>query len=163
VAARLTTAQAAADLYGGGSSEVKTIEDAWTAVGVVISSASIASAAPIRPGLHVTPHPLQAEPPFIPLVTRAFQNYPNPFNPETWLPYQLADDAPVTLKIYNLNGRLVRTLALGVQKAGVYLTRDKAAYWDGRDDAGERVSSGVYFYTLRAGELVATRKMLVVK
>jgi len=86
---------------------------------------SALAAAPIRPGVQVTPQPLKAEPSPIPLVTRAFQNYPNPFNPETWLPYQLADDAPVTLKIYSLNGRLIRTLALGVQKAGVYLTRTK--------------------------------------
>ncbi|MBI1928097.1 M6 family metalloprotease domain-containing protein [Candidatus Poribacteria bacterium] len=131
--------------------------------GISGTGLSALAAAPIRPVVHITPQPLKAEPQPIPLITRTFQNYPNPFNPETWLPYQLADDAPVTLKIYSLNGRLVRTLALGVQKAGVYVTRDKAAYWDGRDDAGERVSSGVYFYTLRAGEFVATRKMLVVK
>ena len=107
----------------------------------------------------------------IPLTTKALQNYPNPFNPDTWIPYQLAVDAPVTITIYNLKGQLIRTIALGDQKAGVYVTKDKAAYWDGRDDAGEKVASGVYFYTLKvehsggdgAGEFVATRKMLIVK
>ncbi len=139
------------------------VQEDGTLGGISGDGLSAVAAAPIRPVVQVTPPQLKTEPQPIPLVTRAFQNYPNPFNPETWLPYQLAVDAPVTLKIYSLNGRLIRTLALGVQKAGVYLTRDKAAYWDGRDDAGERVSSGVYFYTLQAGEFVATRKMLVVK
>jgi len=99
----------------------------------------------------------------IPLTTEALQNYPNPFNPDTWIPYQLAVDTPVTIKIYNVKGQLIRAIALGHQKAGVYVTKEKAAYWDGRDDAGEKVSSGVYFYTLKAGEFVATRKMLIVK
>ena len=99
----------------------------------------------------------------IPLTTKALQNYPNPFNPDTWIPYRLAVDAPVTITIYNLKGQLIRTIALGNQKAGVYVTKGKAAYWDGRDDVGEKVGSGVYFYTLQAGEFVATRKMLIVK
>ena len=99
------------------------------------------------------------------LTTKALQNYPNPFNPDTWIPYLLAVDAPVTIyiNIYNLKGQLIRTIALGHQKAGVYVTKDKAAYWDGRDEAGEKVGSGVYFYTLKAGKFVATRKMLIVK
>ncbi|MBM3237361.1 hypothetical protein FJZ31_13800 [Candidatus Poribacteria bacterium] len=99
----------------------------------------------------------------IPLTTEALQNYPNPFNPDTWIPYQLAVDAAVTIKIYNVKGQLIRTIALGNQKVGVYVTKDKAAYWDGRDDAGEKVGSGVDFYMLRAGEFVSTRKMLIVK
>ena len=100
----------------------------------------------------------------IPLTTKALQNYPNPFNPDTWIPYQLAVDAPVTITIYNLKGQLIRAIALGDRKVGVYVTKEKAAYWDGRDDAGEKVGSGVYFYTLRmAGEFIATRKMLIVK
>ncbi|MBI1926307.1 M4 family metallopeptidase, partial [Candidatus Poribacteria bacterium] len=163
MAARLTTAQAATDLYGGGSPEVQTIEDAWTAVGVVISSASIVSAAPIRPGLQVTLDPLQAEPQFIPLVTRAFQNYPNPFNPETWLPYQLAKPAHVVIRIYDVQGRLVRTLDLGEQPPGVYLEKSRAAYWDGRNHLGEVVPGGVYFYTLQAGAFQATRKLVILK
>ena len=82
--------------------------------------------------------------------TALLQNFPNPFNPETWLPYRLAADAPVTLGIYNVQGQLMRELNLGVQKAGGYLTRETAAYWDGRDQVGETVSSGIYFYTLHA-------------
>ena len=95
--------------------------------------------------------------------TALLQNFPNPFNPETWLPYRLAVDAPVTLGIYNVRGQLTRELNLGVQKAGGYLTRETAAYWDGRDQVGETVSSGVYFYTLHAGSFQATRRMLILK
>ena len=95
--------------------------------------------------------------------TALLQNFPNPFNPETWLPYRLAADAPVTLRIYNVKGHLMRELNLGVQKAGGYLTRETAAYWDGRDQVGETVSSGIYFYTLHAGPFQSTRRMLVLK
>ena len=95
--------------------------------------------------------------------TALLQNFPNPFNPETWLPYRLADDVPVTFRIYNLRGQLTRELDLAVQKAGRYLTRETAAYWDGKDGVGEMVSSGVYFYTLHAGSFQATRRMLIVK
>ena len=95
--------------------------------------------------------------------TALLQNFPNPFNPETWLPYRLAVDAPVTLRIYNVRGQLMRELNLGVQKAGGYLTRETAAYWDGRDHVGETVSSGIYFYTLHAGPFQATRSMLILK
>ena len=95
--------------------------------------------------------------------TALFQNFPNPFNPDTWLPYQIAKDAPVTISIYNAKGQLIRTLHQGHQKAGVYLTKDRAAYWDGRDNAGEKVASGVYFYTLRAGNFTSTRGMVIQK
>ena len=95
--------------------------------------------------------------------TALLQNFPNPFNPETWLPYRLAADAPVTLGIYNARGQLMRELNLGVQKAGGYLTRETAAYWDGRDHVGEPVSSGIYFYTLHAAPFQATRRMLILK
>ena len=90
-------------------------------------------------------------------------NYPNPFNPETWIPYQLSEAADVTVSIYSVNGALVRTLALGHQSAGTYRSRSRAAYWDGRNDFGERVASGLYFYTLTAGDFTATRKMLIRK
>ncbi len=95
--------------------------------------------------------------------TALLQNFPNPFNPETWLPYHLATDAPVSLSIYNIRGQLMRELDLGSQKAGSYLSRETAAYWDGQDQFGEGVASGVYFYTLRAGSFHATRRMLVLK
>ena len=90
-------------------------------------------------------------------------NYPNPFNPETWIPYQLAAPAEVTLTIYEMNGQLVRRLAVGHQAAGMYQSRSRAAYWDGRNQRGESIASGLYFYTLRAGEFTATRKMLIRK
>ncbi len=95
--------------------------------------------------------------------TSLFGNYPNPFNPETWIPYQLADAADVTLTIYGANGRLVRSIILGHQPAGLYHRKGRAAYWDGRNDFGERVASGLYFYTLTAGEFTATGRMLIVK
>ena len=95
--------------------------------------------------------------------TALLQNFPNPFNPETWLPYRLASDVPVSIQIFNAQGKLLRELNLGEQKAGSYLTRDTAAYWDGRNRSGESVSSGVYFYTLEAGSYEATRRMLILK
>ena len=99
----------------------------------------------------------------IPDFTRLRQNYPNPFNPETWLPYELAEPGLVVITIYDVTGALVRTLVLGHQAAGLYLDSSKAAHWDGRNAAGERVGSGLYFYHLRAGDYQATRKMLILK
>ena len=90
-------------------------------------------------------------------------NYPNPCNPETWIPYQLAKPVDVKVSIYGADGRLVRTLALGHQEAGTYRSRARAAYWDGRNEVGEPVASGIYFYTLQAGDWTATRKMLIRK
>ena len=99
----------------------------------------------------------------VPEETKLLLNYPNPFNPETWIPYQLAKATDVTVSIYSVNGALVRTLALGHQAAGVYQSKSQAAYWDGRNELGERIASGVYFYTLIAGDFSATGKMLVRK
>ena len=99
----------------------------------------------------------------IPSETELLRNYPNPFNPETWIPYRLAQDAFVTLTIYNGSGQVVRTLDIGHQAASIYESRSKAAYWDGRNALGETVASGVYFYTLAAGDFSATRKMVILK
>ena len=99
----------------------------------------------------------------VPQETLLLPNYPNPFNPETWIPYQLAEPGDVTLTIYDIQGRVVRDLDLGHQRAGMYRTRSRAAYWDGRNAHGEPVASGVYFYTLKAGDFTATRKMLIRK
>ena len=99
----------------------------------------------------------------MPKETALLANYPNPFNPETWIPYQLANPAEVTVTIYAANGAVVRTLALGHQRPGSYASRSRAAYWDGRNAQGEPVASGVYFYTLTAGDFAATRKMLILK
>ena len=117
-------------------------------LGIVPASAATAAA----PTTSVTPE-----------QTLLLSNYPNPFNPETWIPYQLMKPAEVTITIYAVDGRLVRTLALGHQPAGNYQNRSRAAYWDGRNALGERVASGVYFYTLTAGNFTATRKMLIRK
>ena len=101
--------------------------------------------------------------PFHPTETALLPNYPNPFNPETWIPYQVAEASDVTISIYATDGRLVRTLALGHRTVGIYESRSRAAYWDGRNVLSEPVASGVYFYTLTAGEFTATRKMLIQK
>ncbi len=108
-----------------------------------------------------------------PKKTSLLPNYPNPFNPETWIPYHLANDSDVLLSIYDINGALVRRLDLGHQDAGFYTTRTKAAYWDGRNETGELVASGVYFYQLQAGhsglsvphrrDYTATRRMVILK
>ena len=90
-------------------------------------------------------------------------NYPNPFNPETWIPYQIAQDAQVTIEIFNIAGELIRSIELGNQTAGWYVTKDRAAFWNGRNNAGEGVASGIYFYKLRAGDYSAVRKMLIAK
>ena len=95
--------------------------------------------------------------------TALLPNYPNPFNPETWIPYHLADGADVEITIYGVQGALVRRLALGYQAAGYYADRDRAAYWDGRNDRGESVASGVYVYQLQAGDYAAARRMVIVK
>ena len=99
----------------------------------------------------------------LPEKTALLANYPNPFNPETWIPYHLAEAADVTVRIYAADGALVRTLALGHQVAGIYESRARAAYWDGRNELGESVASSVYFYTFQAGDFTATRKMLIRK
>ena len=98
-----------------------------------------------------------------PKETELLANYPNPFNPETWIPYRLAEDAFVTLTIYDLNGQIIRTLEVGHRIASAYENRSKTIHWDGRNDVGEQVASGVYFYTLTAGDFSATRKMLILK
>ena len=99
----------------------------------------------------------------LPQAIALLPNFPNPFNPETWLPYQLSAPADVTISIYAADGQLVRTLALGHQPAGTYHSRSRAAYWDGKNALGEPVASGLYFYTLTAGEFTQTRKMLIRK
>ena len=98
-----------------------------------------------------------------PQKTALLLNYPNPFNPETWIPYQLSEPADVTVTIHAINGSLIRTLALGHQSAGIYQSKSRAAYWDGRNQLSEPVASGLYFYTLTAGDFTATRKMLIRK
>ena len=99
----------------------------------------------------------------IPEKTVLLPNYPNPFNPETWIPYDLAQDTDVNINIYNLKGESIRQLSLGFQTIGTYRTQARAAYWDGHNSAGEPVASGVYFYTLQAGQTKATRKMIITK
>ena len=99
----------------------------------------------------------------MPEKTMLLHNYPNPFNPETWIPYQLSEAADVNVTIYAANGRIVRTLVLGHQEVGEYKSRSRAAYWDGKNSSGEPVASGIYFYTLSAGDFTATHKMQILK
>jgi len=99
----------------------------------------------------------------IPEKSALLQNYPNPFNPETWIPYQLRDPASVSIGVYNSAGALIRTLEVGQRDAGIYASRSRAAYWDGRNQVGEEVASGIYFYSITAGEFSATGKMTMKK
>jgi len=98
-----------------------------------------------------------------PIQTRLLQSYPNPFNPEVWIPYELEDTAPVSIEIYNIAGQRIRILDIGVQPRGRYISKERAAYWDGQTQSGERATSGVYFYLLKAGDFTATRKMVILK
>ena len=91
------------------------------------------------------------------------QNFPNPFNPETWIPYQLSKSAEVSIHIHNVAGHLIRTLDLGLKPTGSYMTPSTAAYWDGKNSVGERVASGIYFYTLQTTDFAATRRMVILK
>jgi flagellar hook assembly protein FlgD len=98
------------------------------------------------------------------IKSKLLQNYPNPFNPETWIPFKLSKAAAdVTIKIYNISGQLVRTLDVGQLKSGSYTTRERAAYWDGKNEFGERVASGVYLYSIKADSFSSTRKMVILK
>lgn len=99
----------------------------------------------------------------IPTVPLLAQNYPNPFNPDTWIPYQLTEECKVVIRIYAATGQLVRTLSLGHKPAGFYINKERAAYWDGRNEAGEQIASGIYFYNLQAGDLIAVKKMIMRK
>ena len=129
---------------------------AWIAQAAAKDDGSIA----FRQGIENLQRLLAA---LLPEKTALLPNYPNPFNPETWIPYHLAEPADVTLRIYATDGVLVRMLALGHQAAGIYESRTRAAYWDGKNGVGEPVASGVYFYTLTAGDFMTTRKMLIRK
>ncbi len=97
------------------------------------------------------------------LTSSLWQNYPNPFNPETWIPYALSVDAHVVIRVYDLRGQLTRMLDLGHKPTGIYISKARAAYWDGRNESGEHVASGVYFYSIKAGDLITTRKMIVTR
>ena len=150
------TTDAAAPTVATGSVDPATIE-VWIAQARLADDGSIA----FRQGIANLQNLLASL--IIPQETALLANYPNPFNPETWIPYQLAAPAEVTLAIYDMNGAAVRRLAIGHQAAGMYQSRNRALYWDGRNQRGEFVASGLYFYTLRAGEFTATRKMLIRK
>ena len=139
-----------ANLNGGNIQDVVT--GLGTPTGVVLGKPSVPTVTAAAPTTTVAPE-----------QTLLLSNYPNPFNPETWIPYQLSEPAEVTLHIYAVDGTLIRTLTLGHQPAGMYHGKNRAAYWDGRNEVGESVASGVYFYTLSAGDFISTRKMLIRK
>ena len=99
----------------------------------------------------------------LPTQTQLLANYPNPFNPETWIPFQLAQDSTVTAKIYDVTGKKIRMIELGHLSAGNYVESNRAIYWDGKTDTGEQVSSGTYFYQIEADGYTDTRKMVILK
>ena len=120
-----------------------------------------ASISPLTPGqtMRLDLYVIQT----MPKASMLYQNYPNPFNPETWIPYQLREATDVTISVYSATGQLIRTLDLGHKPAGFYASKSKAAYWDGNNEVGEHVASGVYFYSVKAGSYAATKKMVVVQ
>ena len=97
------------------------------------------------------------------LHTRLLQNYPDPFNPETWIPYELADDSEVTITIYDSSGNQVRQINVGKQSKGQYVDKAKAVHWDGKNNNGESVASGVYFYTMTADNFSQTKRLVILK
>jgi hypothetical protein len=99
----------------------------------------------------------------LPSCPQLYQNYPNPFNPETWIPYSLSKESNVIIKIYNINGQMIRMLDLGHKLPAFYVKQGQAAYWDGQDNRGDNVVSGVYFYVFQAGNFTAIRKMLLIR
>ena len=150
------TTAPAAPAVATGRMDAATIE-AWIALARLKDDGSIA----FRQGIANLQKLLASL--IIPQATALHANYPNPFNPETWIPYQLATPAEVTLTIYDMNGGTVRRFEMGHQAAGLYQSHSRALYWDGRNGGGEPVASGIYFYTLTAGDFTATRKMLIRK
>jgi hypothetical protein len=99
----------------------------------------------------------------VPEVASLPPPFPTPANPEVWIPYRLGSDSEVVIRVYDVAGRLVRTLDLGYRPVGFYDSKAKAAYWDGHNAQGETVASGVYFYTLQAGDFAASRKLLIIR
>ncbi len=99
----------------------------------------------------------------VPSAPALLPNYPNPFNPETWIPFDLAETSRVRISIYNEAGELARELNLGTLPPGAYRTRQKAAYWDGRNALGERAASGIYFARIQTESFTAQRRMLLFK
>ncbi|MBT62295.1 MAG: hypothetical protein CML13_03695 [Puniceicoccaceae bacterium] len=99
----------------------------------------------------------------LPMQTQLLANYPNPFNPETWIPFQLAEDSAVSARIYDATGKQIRMIELGHIPVGNYVESSKAIYWDGKTEDGEKVSSGTYFYQIEAGDYTETKKMVILK
>ena len=106
---------------------------------------------------------LRLKPRLIPNRTRLLPNYPNPSNPETWIPFEINQDSEVSITIYDISGTPVRTIRVGYVEAGSYISQSRAIYWEGKTDTGGRISSGIYFYTLRMDTSICTRKMIVLK
>ncbi|HGJ66889.1 TPA: T9SS type A sorting domain-containing protein [bacterium] len=99
----------------------------------------------------------------LPSSSALLQNYPNPCNPETWIPYQLASQSDVLVTIYDINGKVIRKLDIGSKMPGNYIEESKAVYWDGKNDCGEEVISGIYFYSIKCNNFSAIKKMVVKK
>ena len=153
-------------------SDVSPLENLTSLTTLYLEGNSIADLAPLRtlkennPGVDIDIDINVGQAPSAPVFpneTALLSNYPNPFNPETWIPYQLAKAADVTLTIYDVRGREVRRLALGHRPAGFYRSHGRAAHWNGRNQLGEKVATGLYFYTLTADDFTATGKMLIQK
>ena len=152
--------------YGEHKKEDLECDDKW---GIWYTYDSGSVSPPTAPSVHDLLHPIfDRELPLtekggIPTVTELIGNYPNPFNPETWIAYTLAEGSVASIKIYDAKGQAIRVLELGRKPAGVYVEKESAAYWDGKTDTGEQVSSGMYFYSLITDSSIYTKRMVIVK
>ena len=147
-----TTAAPSTPLLAGGQGGVASVDAATVAAWIAQARLEDDGSLAFKQGIENLENLLAS---LVPEETALLRNYPNPFNPETWIPYQLSEPAEVTLTIYDMNGQLVRRLTVGHQAAGMYRSRSRAVYWDGRNQLGEPLASGLYFYTLTAGEFTA--------
>ena len=149
-------ADASATFRPGNLIQAKVMDTRWTSESITytLTAEDIRLSHVALPSIHLEVMPKESV---------LLPNYPNPSNPETWIPYRLSRDAEVNIEIYSLSGQRVRNLTLGMKTAGNYVSRHKAAYWDGTNNSGEEVASGIYFYVIRAGEFGATRRMTILR
>ena len=151
----IESVKAASDIYAPIDGEITEVSG--------ISLSDIYVSGPKGKIADVSSRSVSADVKLVPGVFALHQNYPNPFNPETWIPFQLHQTSVVTIQIYNSDGGQVQQLELGQLPAGLYHTTDRAAYWNGQNQIGEQVASGIYFYQLNLDDYRQTRKMVILK
>ena len=97
----------------------------------------------------------------IPSVSILLQSYPNPSSDSCFIPFKLSEDSNVTVEVYNITGQRVRTIEAGYKKAGLYITKEKALFYDTRNDRGDKLSQGLYFISLKAGKYSGRQRLVI--